>query len=163
MLSDWLPFRQASTMKAMNDAPEPAGTIYTTIQPSGVFRLGSVAEGFLCSGIWVALSTILVAGLTLWTYRAHLEGTLGVDWAGFVGRTIGQFLLMAVCLSAVVFFRRRKNVTSFILLDWRWWLVCLIHTLNPQKPVLAWLWIGLIYQARLSLNPPKFPPSPTAA
>jgi|SRR6266481_4208404 len=143
----------------MSEDPEPAAAIYTPIQPSGVFKLSSVAEGFLCSGIWAALSTVLAIGFALWTYRAHLEGVLEVDWASFVGRTVGQFLLMAVLLSVVVFFRRRKNVRSFILLDWRWWLVCLLHSLNPQKPVMAWLWIGFIYQARLYLNPPKFPPS----
>jgi peptidoglycan biosynthesis protein MviN/MurJ (putative lipid II flippase) len=146
----------------MSDAPEPAAAIYTTVSPSGGFKLGSVAEGFICSGIWAALSTILVTFLTLWTNRAHPEGALAADWASFAGRTVGQFLLMAVCLSAVVFFRRRKNVGSFILLDWRWWLVCLIYSISPQKPVLAWLWIGLIYQARLYLNPPKFPPLPNA-
>jgi len=145
----------------MSEDPEPAAAIYTTIQSSGVFKLSSVAEGFLCSGILVSLSAILVIGATLWTYRAHPEGAFTADLASFAGRAVGQFLFMAVCLSAVVFFRRRKNVRSFILLDWRWWLVCLILGVGRQKHVLAWLWIGLIYQARLSLNPPKFPPSPT--
>jgi hypothetical protein len=142
----------------MSDAPEPAAAIYTTIQPSGGFKLSSVAEGFICSGIWAALSTMLVIGVTLWTSRSHPEGALAADWASFAGRTVGQFLLMAVCLSVVVFFRRRKSVRTFILLDWRWWLVCLVLSINPQKPVLAWLWVGLIYQARLGLKP-KFPPS----
>jgi|SRR5882762_1664547 len=147
----------------MSDAPEPAAAIYTTIPASGGFKLSSVAEGFLCSGIWAALSTILVICMTLWTYRAHPKGALAADWAGFAGTIIGQFLLMGVCISAVVFFRRRKNVTYFILFDWRWWLVCLMLSINPQKPVLAWLWIGLIYQARLYLNPRTFPPSATTA
>jgi hypothetical protein len=146
----------------MGDAPEPAAAIYNTIPPSGGFKLSSVAEGFLCSGIWAALSTILATCVTLWRYLAHPEGALAADWASFAGRTIGQFLLMGVCLSAVVFFRRRENVRSLILFDWRWWLVCVILSINPQKPVLAWLWIGLIYQARLYLKPAKFPSLPNA-
>jgi hypothetical protein len=146
----------------MSDAPEPAAAIYTTVSPSGGFKLSSVAEGFLCSGIWAALLAILIIGVTLWTFRAHPEGALAADWAGFVGKTVGQFLVMGVFLSAVVFFRRRKNVRLFILLDWRWLLVGLGQWINPQRPVLAWLWIGLIYQARLYLNPPKFPPLPNA-
>jgi hypothetical protein len=148
----------------MSEDPEPSAAIYTPIQSSGVFNSSSVAaEGFLCSGIWASLSTIVVFGVTLWTYRAHWVGALAVDWAAFIGRTVGQFLVMAVFLSAVVFFRRKKNIRSFILLDRRWWLICLLQSLNPQKPVLAWLWIGLIYQARLFWNPPKFPPPAATA
>src|SRR5258708_13337219 len=123
----------------MSDAPEPAAAIYTTVSPSGVFKLGSVSEGFVCSGIWAALSIILVTFLMLWTFRAHPEGALAADWNGFVGKTVGQFLVMAVFLSAIVFFRRGKNFRSFIFLDWRCRLVCFIHIANPPNPDLALL------------------------
>src|SRR5258708_3108198 len=93
----------------MSEDPEPAAAIYTTIQSSGVFKLSSVAEGFLCSGILVSLSAILVIGATLWTYRAHPEGAFTADLASFAGRAVGQFLFMAGCLSPVLVFRARKN------------------------------------------------------
>jgi len=72
----------------------------------------------------------------------------------------GQFFVMAIALSSVVFYRRRKDVTTFILLDWRWWLVCLIFGMVPTARA-PWLWVGLIYQGRLSWMKPKFPPSTT--
>jgi hypothetical protein len=151
----------------MSGTPLPPADVYITIQPSGgPFKADSIKEGFVCSGIWAILSTAIVAGIRLWTEHAHPEqGILSAEeWGHFIGAAVGQFLLIAVVLSSVVFYRRRKNVTSFILLDWRWWLVCVIFGALPNKPVLAWLWVGLIYQVRLSFNPkPKFPSSPTTA
>jgi len=74
---------------------------------------------------------------------------------------IGQFTVLGIALSAVAFYRGRKNVTYFILLDWRWWLVCGLFSILPNKAVLPWLWVGLIYQSRLAFRPKqKFPPHP---
>jgi hypothetical protein len=148
----------------MNDTPpEPAaaGAVYTTIQPSGPYKASSIKEGFICAGIWAALSIVLIVPLTLWGEHAHPERGVrsAEEWAHFIGATVGQSVLMAIFLSSVAFYRRRKNVTSFILLDWRWWLVCVVFGVLPNKPVLAWLWVGLIYQVRLKMKP-KFPQSP---
>ena len=148
----------------MSETPLPAAVGYTTIQPSGgPYKTDSIKEGFLCAAIWAVLAAALVVGLRLWAEHSHPEkGTfLEEDWTGFVGTLTGQFFVMAIALSSVVFYRRRKNVASFILLDWRWWLVCLIFGMVPNKPVLPWLWVGLIYQGRLSWMKPKFPPSAT--
>src|ERR1700737_506310 len=138
----------------MSDAPLPTAAGYTTIQPSGgPYKASSIKEGFICSGIWAILSVALISGLRLWGEHLHPEkGTISPDeWAHFAGGTFGQFLLMAIGFSSVVFYRRRNSVTSFILLDWRWWLGCLIFSMLPNKPVVAWLWVGLIYQSRLSM------------
>lgn len=143
-----------------SEAPLPTASGYTTIQPSGgPYKASSIMEGFICSGIWAILSGVLVAGLRIWAEHTHPEkGLLSAEeWAGFVGQTAGQFFVLAIALSSVVFYRRRKNVTLFILLDWRWWLACAIFSMIPNKPVLAWLWVGLIYQGRLSIKT-KFPP-----
>jgi hypothetical protein len=113
------------------------------------------------------LATSVIAGVRLWQEHAQPErGIMSAeDWAHFTGTMVGQFLIMALVLSSVVFYRRKKNVTSSILLDWRWWLACLIFSAFPNKPVIVWLWVGSIYQARLSMKPkfPKFPPSPVSA
>src|SRR5207249_3345455 len=103
-------------------------------------------------------------GLGLWAEFAHSEkGVLSPEeWGESIGAVVGTFILMGICMSSVTFYRRRKNVTSFILLDWLWWLVCLIFSIGPNKPVGTWLLIGLIYQGRLSLKP-KFPASATHA
>src|SRR5258708_3834004 len=148
----------------MSEAPEPAAAaaIYTSIQPAGgPYKANSIKEGFICAGIWAALSIVLVVSLTLWGERAHPErGVLSAeDWGHTIGFTVGRFLLLGVVLSSVVFYRRKRNITSFILLDWRWWLVCVILAALPNSPALAWLWVGLIYQVRLKMKP-KFPPSP---
>jgi hypothetical protein len=140
---------------------------YTTVQPpGGPYKAGSIKEGFICSGIWLVLSASLVVGLRLWQEHTHPERGLleSEEWAHFIGGMVGQFLLMALVLSSVVYYRRRRNNTSFILLDWRWWVVCVIFSGFPTKPVLAWLWVGMIYQARLSMKPkfPKSPPSPVS-
>jgi hypothetical protein len=148
----------------MGDAPAPVANNYTFVQPSGgPYKASSIREGFLCSGIWAILSTALVVGFRLAAERAHPEqGTISVlEWAHYTGTVVGQFVLMAICLSSVVYYRRRKNVSAFILADWRWWVVCVIFYALPNKPVLAWLWVGLIYQVRLSRKP-KFPVAPTA-
>ena len=147
----------------MSETPAPAAATYTTIQPAGgPYKASSLKEGFICSGIWAVLSATLVSGLRLWSEHSHPEkGVLSVEeWSHFIGATVGQFLLMAIFLSSVVFYRRKKNISSLFLLDWRWWLVCAIFGALPTKPVLVWLWVGLIYHARLSMKP-KFPPSPT--
>jgi hypothetical protein len=43
----------------MSEAPEPAAAaaIYTSIQPAGgPYKANSIKEGFICAGIWAALS-----------------------------------------------------------------------------------------------------------
>src|SRR5438876_37445 len=112
----------------MSEAPLPTAAGYTTIQPSGgPYKTDSIKEGFICSGIWAILSAVLVVGLRLWAEHSHPEKGMfsSEDWVGFpgfVGTLTGQFFVMAIALSSVVFYRRRKNVTISILLDWRWWL-----------------------------------------
>jgi hypothetical protein len=151
----------------MSEEPLPIASTYTTVQPSGQpYKGSSIKEGSICAGIWAVLAAVLVAGPRLWVEHAHPErGTLGAeDWAHFTGATIGQFLLMAIVMSSVVFYRRRKNVTRFILLDWRWWLACLIIGALKKENMLPWLWVGLIYQVRLNFwSKAKFPQSPATA
>src|SRR5260370_40501324 len=113
----------------MSEAPEPAATagIYTSIQPTGgPYKASSIKEGFICAGIRAALSIVLIVPLILWGEHAHPErGALSAEeWAHTIGFTVGRFLLLGVVLSSVVFYRRKRDITSFILLDWRWWLVC---------------------------------------
>jgi hypothetical protein len=148
----------------MSTAPPPADG-YTSIQPSGgSYKASSIKEGFTCAGIWAILA-LFVSGFRLWAKLAaelaHPEkGILSSEeWAQFIGTTVGQFVLMAICLSSVVFYRRGKNVTSFILLDWRWWMVLVILGSLWKQRAVAWLWVGLIYQVRLSRKPKILPPA----
>jgi hypothetical protein len=145
----------------MNDVPEPAASSYTTIQPSGgSYKNSSLKEGFICAGIWALAAASLVAGPRLWAEHAHPEnGALSVeDWTNFIAALLGQFVVMAVVFSSVVFYRRKANVTSFILADWRWWLACVIIGGLQSKNVLPWLWVTGIYQIRLGMKP-KFRPA----
>jgi hypothetical protein len=149
----------------MTEEPLPVAANYTTIQPSGgPYKGSSIREGSLCAGIWAVLAALLIAGADLWIEHAHPERGMSVDWARFTGAMAGQFLVMAVLLSSVVYFRRRKNVTRFIFLDWRWWLACVIIGAIQKQNVLPWLWVGLIYQVRLNFwSKAKFPQSPATA
>jgi hypothetical protein len=83
----------------------------------------SIKEGFICAGIWASLVAAFVSGLKLWGNHFHPgKGNISLEeWATFIGSIIGQFGLMTVYLSAVVYYRRRKSVSFFVLLDWRWW------------------------------------------
>jgi hypothetical protein len=149
----------------MSEEQLPIASAYTTVQPSGgPYKGGSVKEGFICAGIWAVLAALLIAGAALWVEHAHPEQGTSVDWARFTGGMVGQFLVMAVLLSSVVYFRRRRNVTRFVLLDWRWWLACLIIGALKKENILPWLWVGLIYQVRLNFwSKAKFPQSPATA
>lgn len=80
-----------------------------------------------------------------------------------MGSIVGQFVPMTICLSAVAFHRRRKKVFSFILLDWRWWLGIAILSVILTNPPIAWVWVGLIYQARLRKKPKLLSSTTTAA
>ncbi len=146
----------------MSEEPLPVAAAYTPVQPSGgPYKGSSIREGSICAGIWAVLAALLIVGAALWTEHAHPEQGASVDWARFTGAMAGQFLVMALVLSSVVFYRRRKNVTRFILLDWRWWLACLILTAIQKQNTLPWLWVGLIYQVRLNFwSKAKFPSSP---
>jgi hypothetical protein len=151
----------------MSEEQLPIAAAYNTVQPSGGPSKGSsVKEGSICAGIWAVLAACVVVGPRLWVEHAHPErGTLTAeDWAHFTGSMLGQSLLLAIVLSSVVFYRRRNNVTRFILLDWRWWLACLIIGAIQKENTLSWLWVGLIYQVRLNLwSKARFPQSPPTA
>jgi len=149
----------------VSEGPLPKAAAYTTVQPSGgPYKGSSIKEGSICAGIWAVLAALLIVGPRLWFEHVHPEQGTADDWARFTGAMIGEFLVMAVVLSSVVYFRRRKNVTRFILLDWRWWLACVIIGAIQKQNILPWLWVGLIYQVRLNFwSKAKFPPSPTGA
>lgn len=146
----------------MSEEPLPIAAAYTTVQPSGgPYKGSSIKEGFLCAAIWAVLAASAAILPRLWAEHAHPEqGTY--EWSVFIAVMVGQFLVMAVVLSTVVYFRRRKNVTRFILLDWRWWLACATIGWIQNKNMLPWLWVGLIYQVRLNFwSKAKFPQSPS--
>ena len=103
--------------------------------PSGRwFKASSIPikEGFISTGIWALLSAVFASALGLWGYYAHrMKRNIALEeWAQLMGGIVAQFVLMAIYLSALVFHRRRKNVTSFILLDWRWWVGLVVFVLS---------------------------------
>jgi hypothetical protein len=106
-------------------APAVPGVGYTSTQPAGgSYKASSIKEGFICAGIWAILSAAFASGIQLWGYYTYsLKSNTSLDeWAQLMGAIVGQFVLMTICLSSVAVYRRWKNVTSFILLDWCWWL-----------------------------------------
>lgn len=140
----------------MNTSPPPADG-HASIQPSaGWYKASfiSIREGFICTGIWAILAAAFISGLKLWGNHFHPgKGNISLEeWAIYIGNVLGQFLLMTIYLSAVVLYRRWKNVTSFILLDWRWWVGLLIFSVLLKNPPTGWLWVGLIYQVRLRMK-----------
>jgi hypothetical protein len=142
----------------MSTPPLPVDA-HTSIRPSGgSYKASSIKEGFICAGIWALVSAVFASGIQLWGYYVHPLKSINPleEWAELIGGIVGQFVLMAICLSSVGVHRRWKNVTSFILLDWRWWLGLVLLSVLLQNPPLAWVWVGLIYQVRLRMKP-KFP------
>jgi hypothetical protein len=147
----------------MSDAPVPAAASYTAIHPpsGGPSKSSSIKEGFICAGIYAVMAVVMSSGFRNWGEHPKIQVTevMPAEHSGhFIGYAVGQIILMGLVLSYIIFCRRRKNVTHFILLDWRWLVVCLVLYLLPWKPIMPWLWVGLIYQWRLSIQP-KFPPS----
>jgi hypothetical protein len=126
----------------MSDVLEPVATSYATIQPSSA---GAVAEGFTCTAIWAVLAASITVGSNLW------HGSISnYDWATFVGAMLGKSLVLGAALSTVILFRRRKNITSYIFLDWRWWLACVLVS-GMQKNALPWFWVTVIHEFRFGI------------
>jgi len=131
---------------------------YTSIPSSGEsHNASSIKEGLISAGIWALLSVFFAAGIQLWGYYAHPgKNNTSIsfeEWAELMGGIVGQFVLMTICLSSVAAWRKWQKVTSFILLDWRWWLGLALLSVLLQNPPLAWVWVGLIYQVRLRMKP----------
>jgi hypothetical protein len=138
---------------------------YASTQLSGSSYIAtSVNEGFICAGIWAILAAAFTSGIRWWSNFAHPERGIvsTLEWAELTGGIFGEFVLMTICLSAVAVYRRWKNVTSIIFLDWRWWLGLVLLSGLLKNPPLAWMWVGLIYQARLRMKP-KFSSSTSVA
>jgi hypothetical protein len=129
----------------------PQAHSHAPIQPADGSYIGSsVREALICVGIWAISTFVYISGLRLWNNHAYPgEGVSINQLAVYLGIILGQSVLMAVYLSVVVFYRKRNNVTSFILLDWRWWVGVVIFSVLLKNPPPAWLWVGLIYQVRL--------------
>ena len=105
--------------------PRPQAHSHAQIQPlHGSYIGSSVKESLICAGIWAIFASVFISGLKLWGNHFHPgKSNISIEeWAIYIGQIIGQFVLMTIYLSAVVFYRRRKNVTSSIFLDLRWWV-----------------------------------------
>jgi hypothetical protein len=131
---------------------------YASIQSSGEsHNASSIKEGLISAGIWALLSALFASGIQLWGYYAHPgKNNISIsfeEWAELIGGIVGQFVLMTMCLSSVAAWRKWQKVTSFILLDGRWWLGFVLLSVLLQNPPLAWVWVGLIYQVRLRMKP----------
>lgn len=124
------------------------------------YIVSPIKESFICTGTWAILAAIFVSVLRLWFKYAHPEkGHIPLNvWAIWIGAILGQFVLMAIYLSVVVVYRRRKNVTSFILLDWRWWVGLVVFSILLKNPPTGWLFVGLIYQVRVRMKSSKMKP-----
>jgi len=117
-------------------------------------------ESFLCTGIWAILVTLFILGLKLYGDYAHPGHSITTpELAVYIGSILGQFVLMTLCLWCLVLHRILKNATYFILLDWRWWMgLVLLSGLLKNLPF-AWVWVGLIYQARRKMKSAKVKPN----
>ena len=112
--------------------------------------LGSVKEGIISAAIYVAVATPVALGLTL--YRSG-SWALFYQYVGIpetLGRVSAQFTLLAILLSVLAYLRGRSSTQKFVLLDWRWWMFALVLWFHPTKPIVSWLFVGLIYQYRES-------------
>jgi len=129
-------------------------------QPSGwSYVVSPIKESVICTGIWAILVVLFTYGLKLWGDYAHPgQSITTLELATYAGRILGQFILMTLCLWAVLVYRIWKNVTPFILLDWRWWLGLVLLSAVLSNPPLAWVWVGLIYQMKSKMKSSKRKP-----
>jgi hypothetical protein len=136
----------------MSTAPHSAHADASTQRSGWSHIISSIKDGFICAGIWAILGAVFGSAVRLWGDYSHPEGgiTSVQVWGELAGGIIGQFVLMSVCLSSVAVYRRWKNVTPFVFLDWRWWLGLVLLSVLLKNPPLAWVWVGLIYQVRLT-------------
>ena len=146
----------------MSDASENIPPAHTAIDSAAsTSAVGAIKEGFICAGIWFVPAMVPTVVLTVWGEHTHPEeGVLSAyQWGQVTGLIMRKLVWLGALLSAVVFHRRKKKVTSSILFDWRWWLVFIIIAIRPMRlaalpesGVAGWLWIGLVYQAWLRMK-----------
>ena len=123
------------------------------------YLVGPIKESFICTGIWAILVALFILGLKLYGDYAHPGHSITTpELAVYIGSILGQFVLMTLCLWCLVLHRTLKNATYFILLDWRWWMGLVLLSAVLKNPPFAWVWLGLIYQARLKMKSAKVKP-----
>jgi hypothetical protein len=117
------------------------------------YLISPIKGSFICTGIWAILAVLFILGLKLYGDYAHPGHSITrSELAVYIGSILGQFALMTLCLWSLVVYRIWKNVSYFILLDWRWWLGLVLLSALLKNPPLAWVWVGLIYQVRLKIK-----------
>jgi hypothetical protein len=110
--------------------------------------LGSVREGIISAAIYVAVATPVALGLTLYRLGGWTPFYEYIGIPETLGRISAQFTLLAVLLSILAYLRRRSGTQRFVLLDWRWWMFGLVLLFHPARPIVSWMFAGLIYQYR---------------
>jgi hypothetical protein len=111
-------------------------------------RPNSMAEGFTVAAIYAAIATPIVLAASIWQAGSWSNFYSQANLAGFLGDVVGNAILFGLCLAGVVALRNAADVKNQFLLDWRFWVVLVLMTALPQKPVLGWFWVSLIYSYR---------------
>jgi hypothetical protein len=116
-------------------------------QPS-VQQSGPLLEGLKVASAWFVLAVIGWAILTAFETRG-IAGIFDVStFPLLLGALLLSSLVMAVAIAALTAWRNQSHVSSFVLLDWRFWLVTLSVALLGTENLVAWAWCTGIYQLR---------------
>ncbi|HKV48057.1 MAG TPA: hypothetical protein VJN69_08205 [Candidatus Acidoferrales bacterium] len=110
-------------------------------------------EALFSVGIWILIAGLLLISASVWQAGGFAVFYKSANIPAFLGGLIGQFLLLALLLSAYGAWRLRGGETRKFWADVRFWVICLILIAwfagnKSSAPILGWFIVCAIYQIR---------------
>jgi hypothetical protein len=124
----------------------PPNTGVRALEPH--VRPRAMIEGFKVASIYTVVAIPVVLLASIWQAGGPSKFYSQADLAGFFGSAFGLLISFGLLLAAFIALRNRANITKQVILDWRFWVVAVVLSIVPQRPVLGWLWCCLIYSYR---------------
>ena len=106
-----------------------------------------VREGLIAGGLYGLLAGILVL-IGVASQDGGIPQFLRGNWGAFFGALFGRSVFIGFWITVLDLWRTKSNVTKLIFGDWRYYLLAIFPLATGA--LLAWFWVGVIYQYRFT-------------